>query len=497
MAYTDHIVVDGAQYDLRDKEAVLFEPQTLTAAQREAARGNIGAGSVEDVDALKDKAADLETYVRGMSPLKTLGGSLVTVPDAAPLDAEDVLVGIEPVQSGSGDPSPDNVRPITGWTGVKVTRCGKNLGQISDDTRGSNQYISAQYSEGGVLATATGNYGRIGYLFSVKAGQEYCVSYKASGAGDFIRICYGELDAAWGTSSPGFWRFQILKQEETNYQYRFTATDSGLFFFGLYVTANGYGGTYIQVSDFQLELGSTATPYEPYAGETFSVDFPAEAGTVYGGTLDVTTGLLTVDRKKLILDGSETWQTGNWGIGYRYYTSGSVDDAKNMQPLLSSLFPKATLYSDGGISIDTASKAKQFDVRIRAEYTNFSDKASWIEYLQSNPVDVIYELATPVTYQLDPVAVAMLRGTNNLWADTGDTTLAYRQDVGLLLEALLKPDETDMTADTNYAVNSFFTSGGTLYRATAAIATGETIVPGTNCVPTTIADQLTAIYAQL
>ena len=32
-----------------------------------------------------------------------------------------------PVQSGSGDPSPDNVRPITGWTGIKVTRTGKNL----------------------------------------------------------------------------------------------------------------------------------------------------------------------------------------------------------------------------------------------------------------------------------------------------------------------------------------------------------------------------------
>lgn len=28
-----------------------------------------------------------------------------------------LTVGIEPVQPGSGDPSPDNVRPISGWTG--------------------------------------------------------------------------------------------------------------------------------------------------------------------------------------------------------------------------------------------------------------------------------------------------------------------------------------------------------------------------------------------
>ena len=50
---------------------------------------------------------------------------------------------------------------------------------------------------------------------------------------------------------------------------------------------------------------------------------------------------------------------------------------------------------------------------------------------------------------------------------------------------------------TNYAVNSFFNVGGTLYKATAAIATGETIQPGVNCVQTTVADQLTAIFAQL
>ena len=32
-----------------------------------------------------------------------------------------------PVQSGTGDPSPENVRPISGWTGVTANRAGKNL----------------------------------------------------------------------------------------------------------------------------------------------------------------------------------------------------------------------------------------------------------------------------------------------------------------------------------------------------------------------------------
>ena len=38
-----------------------------------------------------------------------------------------LVLGIEPVQSGTGNPSPDNVRPISGWTGLNVYRMGVNV----------------------------------------------------------------------------------------------------------------------------------------------------------------------------------------------------------------------------------------------------------------------------------------------------------------------------------------------------------------------------------
>ena len=38
-----------------------------------------------------------------------------------------VKVSWEPTQEGESDPSPDNIRPITGRDAVSVTRCGKNL----------------------------------------------------------------------------------------------------------------------------------------------------------------------------------------------------------------------------------------------------------------------------------------------------------------------------------------------------------------------------------
>lgn len=48
------------------------------------------------------------------------------------------------------------------------------------------------------------------------------------------------------------------------------------------------------VNSVQIEVGSTATAYEPYsAPEVKTISWESEAGTVYGGTLNVTTGELT------------------------------------------------------------------------------------------------------------------------------------------------------------------------------------------------------------
>lgn len=43
-------------------------------------------------------------------------------------------VAISPVQSGSGDPSPSNVRPISGWTGANIHRADGETPHIIDDT---------------------------------------------------------------------------------------------------------------------------------------------------------------------------------------------------------------------------------------------------------------------------------------------------------------------------------------------------------------------------
>ena len=50
------------------------------------------------------------------------------------------------------------------------------------------------------------------------------------------------------------------------------------------------------------------------------------------------------------------------------------------------------------------------------------------QYANNTPLTVVYELATPQTYQLTPTEVTTLLGDNTIWADTGDVTVTYRSN---------------------------------------------------------------------
>lgn len=62
----------------------------------------------------------------------------------------------EPTQEGSGEPSPDNVRPIKGRDSVTVERCGENLLNIAPFTKLTNKGITYEYvANGGVHISGT------------------------------------------------------------------------------------------------------------------------------------------------------------------------------------------------------------------------------------------------------------------------------------------------------------------------------------------------------
>lgn len=148
--------------------------------------------------------------------------------------------------------------------------------------------------------------------------------------------------------------------------------------------------------------------------------------TIYGGTLDVTTGLLTVDRAEVDLG------TLNW----TYVTASSTfyaDDDLNEKrttgitvkcdrylavPNISDVY---AMQVDNSICVrSVADEYHRVYVKDR-RFTNAEDFTTAVAGAQ-----LVYELATPQTYQLTPTAVKSLLGYNNIYTNCGDiTSLQY------------------------------------------------------------------------
>lgn len=152
----------------------------------------------------------------------------------------------------------------------------------------------------------------------------------------------------------------------------------------------------------------------PTKTKTITLNF---SQTIYGGEWDVVNGEMNNQYGYLSLNASDyNWTAGYWGNGYRYFTTNSISDAKNNQNCKSSIYPKNPILQSLGITIDTANSPKQVDVRTQ----DFETLQEWIDFLSQNPVDVIYELATPTTTTQQPLSVRMLDGANNVYADCGE-----------------------------------------------------------------------------
>ena len=96
--------------------------------------------------------------------LSTASGLIANFSDGADdLPLSELTIGIVPVQSGSGDPAPDNIRPISGWTGANVKRAGKNLLSKMTGVTNINGLTSVGNADGSVTVTGTAT-GTGGYI---------------------------------------------------------------------------------------------------------------------------------------------------------------------------------------------------------------------------------------------------------------------------------------------------------------------------------------------
>lgn len=231
-------------------------------------------------------------------------------------------------------------------------------------------------------------------------------------------------------------------------------------------------------------------------GMAYTVEFSPSAGTVYGGTLDVISGVLTVTMASIAMD-SISWSTQTIGslsaflgdFGTSNIRGDNATDDSYLCTCYKYICDSRAVLENNNCAFTPQNQTTSYKLALR------DDRFSTVEALTTALAGemLVYELKTPVIIQLDPVTVTTLLGQNNIWSDCGPSIVEYPCDTKLYIERLTAPEEDDMIANQNIASGVYFMVGNNLYLSTTAILAGDPIKPGTNCTATNLAAALNAL----
>lgn len=317
-----------------------------------------------------------------------------------------LTIPFSPVQNTSnGEPSPTNICPITGWDGVQVTRTGANM----FDGECESGYINVTT---GQPDTNDNRYRTKNYI-SVFPDTTYYAKWSAHQTANNVvcRICYYDMNKDYISASGSVY---------TNGTF---TTPSNAWFMKFFV--NEAFSNYD--NDISINYPATATTYEPYTSTTIPVDWTSEAGTVYGGTLDSLTGVLTVTHASVMLGNLNDWENNsslNNGIMRATVNDIKVPSSTTTPTTAKMDRRKAKAWSPLYVN-DTdyfgISSTKLVVIPMGHAVNSVEDFLS--EYGEAQ---LCYPLDTPLTFQTEPVTLTTLKGNNVLWTDTnGMNTIKY------------------------------------------------------------------------
>lgn len=353
----------------------------------------------------------------------TSSGAIATFADGGnnkPLNS--LKVAITP-QQAQGTPSPSNPLPISGWNGCNIKRTNKNVAPNANFTvqRGTVQTFDVNLPSG-----------------------NYSISFGASRSGSDSRAS----------------SCRLIYEDNTNYEFSFTPSGTvkkenitaakpikSLYMYSIEGSYADSGNFTLTITNFQMEIGSSATSYEPYNGTTYPITW-SDAGTVYGGYINIRcingvwSGEVVKDKAFVSFDGTESWSAY---ATYSYHYQINVSPNNKKQTLsVSSHFMGDTEMASNSPSTDNLVFSADGN-RLRFKRQACADLQEWKafvadQYTNGTPIQVVYYLDIPNTYPIAPENIPnilTLLGNNNIWSDTGDITeCVYQRDLNLAFNEL-------------------------------------------------------------
>ena len=212
--------------------------------------------------------------------------------------------------------------------------------------------------------------------------------------------------------------FDLRKANDTK---TYTTDSTGRLYIGSINSYDDVAYARLQVCNVQIEVGSTATAYEPYqTPETKTADL---GRAVYGGSADIIKGEGKSTRIKKIV---------KWGdLG----NSTQLADVTRKEIVLSaSEEPK---YITASASTDLLNdKNLPYDMTYSGNFEHiYIANASRIWIYLANGTDADTEIAVSYTltdalqtdFTFEPVKIDSFPGVNNIWNDCGNTAVEYYQ----------------------------------------------------------------------
>ena len=316
-----------------------------------------------------------------------------------------------------------NECPILGWDSLNVEQTNANLAFVDSD------HVIVYAGRGAVAdgaVSSAGEAARIGVVFSVTPNTEYSLTFTRTAGGTSYYYIY-EYSGWPSTVTTN--RIRTIKGEtgqssNTKINQGFT-TGAGAKYVAL-VFYKSYSALDYSYDDICLKLGANNYDVVEHAGRSISISL---GQTVYSGTVDVVTGVVTVTMASSDL-GSFNWQSSSASVGRAVETT--TAPAKTGVPsnvkanILCSAY-KTDVNDNiargitgicvnrfGYIKIQDASFIGMTFTEIKAALTG---------------VQAVYELAEPIPIQLTPQEVESLAGDNTLWSDANQPlTVTYRSN---------------------------------------------------------------------
>lgn len=359
-------------------------------------------------------------------PMEETGNPVTCYPVAGyPLGCK---VSWEPTQEGSGEPSPENVRPIKGRASVRVERCGENLFTIGNFIGG--YFVDDKYH---------------GTYDFTDVNAAYWVSYKIPcNPGNIISVSgfpeVGGISNVWTSDINGKKYFKEAGSSwKVNNSYT-TPVGARCLVVGVAGKLTAGSADY---STAMIRVGASPTTYAPYTGQTATLTLPR---TIYGGTVDAVTGEGQETWKLVTLDGTESWNT--WGLNANnpavtgFYTydinNYAIISAKVICSNLAA--PNQDVWGgrNAGIGLATSESSHYFiysvPTSLLTDISAGNEVASLKAYLAAQyaagtPVQIAYKLATPTPFTATGAQpIPALSGVNTVLTDADSATVTGRAD---------------------------------------------------------------------